>query len=132
MTISARSNGWTTVAIFALLGPPVGSLTLFVAFMLYRRSFGPLEAEDIRLVLVIGYFYGILPMALAGLAVALSNHMPLATAGRGIIFGALFAVPAGVMFGRAWIMGIMFACAGAVAGLVCGAICDLIRPVRKS
>lgn len=122
---------WKTMAVFAALGPIVGSLIVWLVMVLFNgKEMSLAEAGTLSwLTLLFGYVFGILPAALTGLAVASSikahPHQPAAWLGA--IWGAIWAGLAGFLVAWTGDGGarfaftiVLFAITGASAGLVCG------------
>jgi hypothetical protein len=128
-TAPARSV-WKTIAVFAVVGPFVGSsigvLTL-LQFSGKIMSLADLGSASF-VTYIFGYMFGLLPAALTGFAVAASSKRQshLSTVRLGAVWGAVLASLAGLQV--AWLGGggarvltvCFFAIMGAIAGSVCG------------
>ncbi|RVV98965.1 hypothetical protein EKE94_08780 [Mesobaculum littorinae] len=77
MTLAARSSGRAgrTIAVFALLGPPLGALLLVVATIPLPRDASD-TALTFAIAIALGYRVAFVPMLLSGLAVAILAYRP--------------------------------------------------------
>jgi hypothetical protein len=132
-TPSARALApWKTIAVFALVGPLIGSILGMVMFAAVSGKVASLaDAGSMALVMLpFGYVFGLVPAALTGVAVAWAraNFSQASTAQLGAIWGALWASVGGLAV--AWMAdggGIgfaltiaWFAVMGTTAGYLCG------------
>jgi hypothetical protein len=121
-----------TVAIFALIGPLIGSASMIVFWVASTGGRGAFDLGLLVMVVGAGYIFGSVPAILTGVAVALSWRKDRPPALLGLLYGGLFALLFAVGFlkvprGDIGGLGSAFVGMGAVAGLVCGMISDWWR-----
>jgi hypothetical protein len=120
----------TTIAIFALVGPIVGSAVGLLLMILFSGKITSLaDAGSMSFVtLIFGYVFGLPPAALTGVAVAWSMKAQpdRSSVLLGTIWGTIWAAAAGWLIaslgdGSSFLFTIaLLALIGATAGLVCG------------
>ena len=119
------------LALFGIIGPPIGALTLLLQ--------DPMPLSSWLGVLVLAYIYGALPALVTGCSAAIARKMSPGLDWRSRT--VRFAVPVlvgpvmSVLFSLVTVASepdVFFALAGVLAALVCTALAGLMLPLRPN